>query len=273
MAFGYRPRTDYGTAAVHVVLLGAFLVLLTSGLRIASDDPDAMWLAFLDPILPMEHLWYRHLVAGIVLMSALLAYVVYITQARLRARMRFDGARLISIWRGGKPRISALSVAVTWMLIGSLLVEIASGVLLFLGGAQGMMVLHRWVSWVCLLCVIAHVSLHAMYGGLGQVLRIFRPDRLRVAEPAPDLAELLAEQLRQRHAPDRDEEVPGPSSKAEGVRSIKAHPLATALAAALVLAGLAFGSERLTRPVLTIVAIPNEEAPTIDGDLSDPVWS
>src|SRR5262249_56277614 len=32
-------------------------------------------------------------------------------------------------------------------------------------------------------------------------------------------------------------------------------------------------SERLTRPVLNIVAIPKAEAPTIDGDLSDPVWS
>src|SRR5262245_54819104 len=171
MAFGDRPRTDYGTAALHVVLLAAFLILLATGLRIAADDPDAMWLALLDPILPMEHLWYRHLVAAIALMSALLAYVVYITQARLGARMRFDAARLISIWRGGKPRIAALSVAVAWLLIGSLVVEIASGVMLFLGGAQATMVLHRWVSWVCLLCVCAHVLLHALYGGLGQVLR------------------------------------------------------------------------------------------------------
>ena len=271
MAVGYRPRTDYGTVALHAVLLAAFLVLVTSGLRIASDDPDATWLAFLDPVLPMEHLWYRHLVAGIVLMAALLAYVVYITQARLRARMRFDGARLFSIWQGGKPRISSLSVAVAWLLIGSLLVEIVSGVVLFVGGTQGMIVLHRWVTWVCLFCVIAHVLLHAIYGGLGQVLRIFRPDRLRLAEPAPDLAELLAEHLRQRHATDRDEEVRG--QRLQAGETLKVHPLATALAAALVLAGFTCGSEWLTRPVLTIVAIPQQEAPRIDGDLSDPVWS
>ncbi len=268
MAFGRRPRTDYGTVLLHLVLLIAFLVLLASGLRIASDDPDALWLRYLDPILPIEHLWYRHLVAGVVLSAALLAYFVYVSKAGLRARMRFDSARLTSIWRGGKPRLSALNVAVAWMLIGSLLAEVLSGVALFLGGSQVMVTLHRWATWACLLCVIAHVSLHAIYGGLAQVLRIFSPDRLRVAEPAPDLAELLAEQLRRRHASgSTDEAAP------RDVRTLQAHPFATALAAALVLVGLACGSERLTRPVLKIAAIAKAEAPKIDGDLSDPVWT
>ena len=269
MAFGLRPRTDYGTAALHLVLLGAFLVLLASGLRIASDDPDAMWLTRLDAFLPVEHLWYRHLVAGIVLSSALVAYLVYVSKAGLRARMRFDKARLLSIWRGGKPRISACNVAVVWLLIGSLWFEVVSGVALFLGGSHGIIALHRWATWVCLLCVVAHVALHAIYGGLAQVLRIFRPDRRRAAEPAPDLAELLAEQLRQRHAKGSTEEV----ARRRNGATLLAHPLATALAAALVLGGLAFGLEGLTRPVLRVVKISKAEAPAIDGDLSDAAWS
>src|SRR5690349_17507364 len=268
MAFGRRPRTDYGTAVLHLVLLAAFLVLVASGLRIASDDPDALWLTYLDPILPIEHLWYRHLVAGLALSAALLAYFVYVSKAGLRARMRFDSARLTSIWRGGKPRLSALNVAVAWMLIGSLLVDVLSGVALFLGGSQGMVTLHRWATWACLLCVIAHVSLHAIFGGLAQVLRIFTPARLRVAEPAPDLAELLAEQLRRRHARGSTDA----GAQRDG-KILQAHPFASALAAALVLLGLACGSERLTRPVLEIAAIAKAEAPKIDGDLSDPVWT
>ena len=273
MASGHRPRTDYGTVVLHLVLLGAFLVLLATGLRIASDDPDAMWLTVLDPILPVEHLWYRHLVAGVVLTSALVAYVVYVTKARLRARMRFDVARFVSIWRGGKPRLSALNVAVAWMLLGFLLVEIVSGVVLFLGGAQEIVALHLWATWACLLCVIAHVSLHAIYGGLGQLLRIFRPGRLHLAKPGPDLAELLAEQLQQRHVPGLANTDARGGSKGDSRGSVNAHPFATALAAFLVLAGLACGSERLTRPVLTIEAIAKSEAPKIDGDLSDPAWS
>jgi hypothetical protein len=54
---------------------------------------------------------------------------------------------------------------------------------------------------------------------------------------------------------------------------LHAHPLATALVAALVFGGLACGLEGLTRPVLRVVAIPQAQAPMIDGDLSDAAWS
>src|SRR6516165_8072232 len=78
MAFGRRPSTDFGTAALHAALLAAFCVLAATGLRIASDDPEAMWLSVFDPVLPMEDLWYRHLVAGMVLTGALAAYALYV---------------------------------------------------------------------------------------------------------------------------------------------------------------------------------------------------
>ena len=274
MAFGRRPSTDYGTAALHIVLLGAFLVLLASGLRIASDDPDTMWLALLDPILPVEHLWYRHLVAGIVLVAGLAGYSVYITRARLSARMRFDKSRFISIWHGGRRRISALNVAIVWVLLGSVLVEVGSGAMLFWGGGQNLLAVHRWFAWVCVFSVVAHVSLHVAYGGWEQVSRVFRPSPLRVVEPAPDLAELLAEQLRQRTQPgSAADDLSRLTSVEDGAGSLQAQPFATAVAAALVIAGLACGSESLTRPILTIAAVATAEAPTVDGDLSDPVWA
>src|SRR3974390_806163 len=124
-------RTDFGTAALHAVVLGAFCVLLASGLRISADDPDAIWLSVLDPLFPLEHLWYRHLVAGIVLTAGLGGYAVYVPGARLGARMRFDRARLAAIWRGGKGRFSALNVAVVWLLMGALILEIGTGALIF----------------------------------------------------------------------------------------------------------------------------------------------
>jgi Ethylbenzene dehydrogenase/Prokaryotic cytochrome b561 len=269
MAFGRRQRTDCGTTIFHAVLLGCVCVLLATGLRIASDDPEAAWLSMLDPMLPMENLWYRHLVAGTILSAGLVGYGIYVVRARLSGRLRFDRTRLVAIWRGGEPRFAALNVAVVWLLLGSLVLEILTGVVIFWDAGQAVLDVHRLGAWFCVACVMVHVVLHACYGGIQQILRIVRPSRLRVPEPPPDLAELLAEQLQRRSLmSDRNA-----SSDPRDVGSLHAHPLATSLAVVLMVVGLACGSETLTRPVLTVAAITKQEAPFIDGDLSDPVWA
>jgi Ethylbenzene dehydrogenase/Prokaryotic cytochrome b561 len=266
MAFGDKSRTDVGTAVLHAVLLGSFCVLLMSGLRIASDDPEAAWLAFLDPILPIEHLWYRHLVAGIVLAGTLVGYGVYVARARLRARMRFDQTRLMAIWRGGEARYAALNVAAVWILIAFLVIEIVTGAAIFWGSGEGILDLHRVAAWMGVACVVVHVALQASYGGIQQLLRILRPSRLRVPDPPPNLAELLVDQLEARSTAKKA------PAKYDDVNSVRAHPVANALGVVLLVIGIASGSEQLTRPVLKIVAISKEEAPLIDGDLSDPAW-
>jgi hypothetical protein len=269
MSMRSSPRTDIGTVLVHLVLMASFVVTLGTGLRIASDDPDAAWLSILDPILPMEHLWFRHLIAGVAMAGALAGYAVYVVRARLAARIRFDVARARAIWRGGQAGVSALNVGVIWLLLIGLTFEMISGAAIFWDAGQTMIALHHWVSWLCLACVVAHIGLQVTHGGVRYALKIFRPGRLRIAPPPPDLAELLAEELRRRTSPPVDHDA---SSSAQEP-SLHAHPLATAFAVALVVAGIACGSETLTRPVLTIVAIPKSEAPIVDGDVSDPVWS
>ena len=57
MSMRSSRRTDIGTVLVHLVLIVSFVVTLGTGLRIASDDPDAAWLSILDPI-PVS---YTHL--------------------------------------------------------------------------------------------------------------------------------------------------------------------------------------------------------------------
>ena len=269
MAFGHRPRTDIGTVIFHAVLLGSFCVLLVTGLRIAGDDPEGSWLPLLDSILPVEHLWYRHLAAGTILSAGLAGYGIYVVRARLSGRLRFDRTRLVAIWRGGEPRFAALNVAVVWLLLASLVLEILTGVVIFLGAGQAVLDVHRLCGWFCCACVTAHVVLHACFGGIQQILRIVKPSRLRVPEPPPDLAELLAEQLQRRSSMSD----PNASLDPRDVGYLHAHPLATSLGVVLMVVGLACGSETLTRPVLTIAAIAKEEAPRIDGDLSDPVWA
>src|SRR5262249_21074708 len=226
MAFGRWPRTDHGTVALHAVLLFSFLVLLATGLRIASDDPDCSWLAVFDPVLPVEHLWYRHVVAGVGMIAALAGYAAYVARARLGARMRFDSTRVAAIWRGGTPRFSALNVAVMWTLIGALLVEIVSGAMLFWGAGQVVVGVHLWATWLSVLCVIGHVALHAACGGVRQVLRIFLPSRLRLGKPPPDLADLLAEQLRRRSGPPSwDEGSPPSAGNDSATGTLHSHPL------------------------------------------------
>jgi hypothetical protein len=262
-------KTDIGTAVVHLVLIVSFVVALGTGLRIASDDPDAAWLSILDLILPMEHLWFRHLIAGMAMAGALAGYAVYVVRARLSPRIRFDVARARAIWRGGQTGVSALNVVVVWLLLLGLMFEVITGIIIFLDAGQSLIALHHWVSWLCLACVVAHVGLQVAYGGVRYALKIFRPGRLRIAPPPPDLAELLADELRRRNTPPIHRD----ASSSLKEPSLHAHPLATGFAVALVVAGIACGSESLTRPALTVVAISKSEAPIVDGDVSDPVWS
>src|SRR5262245_13431134 len=129
-------RSDIGTVLLHLVLVVSFVVALGTGLRIASDDPDAAWLSILDPILPMEHLWFRHLVAGAAMAGTLAGYAVYVVRARLAARIRFDVARARAVWRGGQAGVSALNVVVVWLLLAGLVLETVTGAAIFLNAGQ-----------------------------------------------------------------------------------------------------------------------------------------
>jgi hypothetical protein len=284
-----RRSTDYGTVFFHTLLVGAFCVLTATGLRIGADDPHAAWLSIFDRVLPTGHLWFNHLVAGVALTALLAGYACYIWRARLSSRVQLDKARVLSMLRPGRTRWAAINVGIYWILIGGLATEIITGCLLFLGAGRATLTLHLYATFVCLAAVIAHVGLHAAYGGLGQVLRIVRPSRLHVAAAAPDLAELLATHLAE-NPPGR---MPGGGMQGGGVRdpasapiradppargseksaTLNAHPIASALALAGAVFGLAAGTEHATRPVLIVSEIESSQVPTLDGDLSDPIWT
>ncbi len=282
-----RRSTDYGTVVLHALLIASFVVLVATGLRLAADDPDAAWLAFLDPVLPVRNLWLHHLMAGATLAAVLTGYACYICQARLTTRVRFDKARLLAIFRRGRTRWAAINVIVYWVLIGALTTEIVTGVMLFAGAGRATLAIHLHATFVCVGAVLAHVVLHAAYGGIGQLVRVFRPGPLHVAEAPPDLAELLAEQLARNAAlastgksPSQSSSqssaaprVPDQTSPASKTVRLHAHPFATALAVGIVVCGVAIGAEQTTRPTLQVVEIDSSEVPTLDGDLSDPAWT
>jgi hypothetical protein len=301
MAAGRLPTTDSGTVVIHLVFVGSFVALLLTGLRIASDDTGLAWLKVFDAVLPMEHLWFRHMIAALVLISTVCGYAIYLLQARLTARVRLDAARLHSLRRAGKQRWAALGTLVYWGLMLGLIAEIGTGIMLFAGADRAYLTVHLWATWLCLSCVVLHVTCHAVVGGVAQLTRIVRPAALVVAPPPPDLAELLAEQLRLReeearkrdqaaekarppaagprtepatehHAGQRTERVVDLGAARRRGSTVQAHPAATALAVALVVSSGAFSWERATRPVLKIIQITEQDAPRLDGDLADSVW-
>ena len=277
MATGRRPTTDSGTVIIHTIFVISFAALVVTGLRIASDDPAALWLTALDGVLPMEHIWYRHLVAALIFATTFVGYVVYITHARLTARTRLDWARLGALRRPGKPRWAALGAFIHWGLMAGLITEIATGTALFVGADHAYLSIHLWANWACLTFVGLHVACHGIVGGIAQLTRVVRPSALIVAPKPPDFAELLAEQLQRQQptptttGPEREPPTqtrPGPRPG----RALHAHPAATAFAVAMLFGAGAISLDTSTRPVLHVVEIDPQQAPQIDGDLSDPVW-
>ncbi len=304
MAQGRRATSDIGTVLLHAILLGAIVVLVATGLRIASDDVAHAWLRSLDLVLPSRSLWLRHMTAAVVLTAALAGWAVYVVQARLTPRMRLDRARLSVIARGGRARWSALNVVVVWSMLAALAVLIVSGVLMYLGADRDWSAVHVTATWWLLASSAMHVGLHLAYGGVAQLMRIVRPARLVVAPPPPDLAELLAEEIGRRQRvppplpPSSSSSPPPPmraspsplpptmpeTSAAHGERDVRAvggraptgvlhaHPLASALAAMLVVSAVGYAGEVSTRQTLRVHRVAVAQAPRLDGDLSDAAW-
>jgi len=191
-----RPlKTDFGTVLLHWILVIAFGFAVLTGLRFACDEPQLDWLHFLERVLPSEHVWFRHLAAGLALTAVFAAYAVYLVKARLTQRVRLDGPRLAGLLRPRPIRWSTLNVIVLWAFFIALAIEIVTGVALFLGAGGTWARLHLNATWVCLAFPVLHVILHWTYGGTPQVLRIVHPSGLAVPPPPPDFAELLAEHL------------------------------------------------------------------------------
>jgi cytochrome b subunit of formate dehydrogenase len=198
MSNGRPPSTDVGTVLLHWLIVALLIVLVATGLRIASGDAGLDWLGLLDPILPVEHLWYRHLIAAAALAAGLIAYAVYVVRARLTQRIRLDWARVALLLRSGRPRWASANVLIVWAMLAALGAELVTGLALFLGAGGPWLTLHLDATWILLALAIAHVLVHLQYGGTRQVLRIVKPTRLVLAPPPPDLAELLADQLELR---------------------------------------------------------------------------
>ena len=270
------PRTDTGTVVLHWALAVAVLIALVTGLRFSIDNRTVPGLHWIGWALPQGDLWNLHLGAGTAMTAIVAAWVGYLRAARLGPRVRLDRARLHTLLQSGKQRWSAANVALVWLLICALAGQFVSGILLMLGHAGLAVTIHVAGAWMIVAGAAAHVGAHLATGGVAQLLRICRPERLTPRREPVSLAEAFAAHLK---AQDAERQNPHDSrahatAQPHAPRTIRveAHPLAVAAASGLTALSVLVSLDNTTRDTLTIAAVAPADAPLLDGDLSDPAW-
>jgi Ethylbenzene dehydrogenase/Prokaryotic cytochrome b561 len=279
---GVRTRkTDYGTILLHWVLVAALLVSAATGLRIAGDNPTLSWIRRFDSILPEGKIWWVHILSGVMLAAIAAAYAVYMRQAGLWRRVRPDRARLSSLRLAGAPRWGAINILLYWFFFVALLSQIATGAWMFIGYGGFPVTLHLVATFIVLAYPLVHVAAHWAFGGSRQILRVVRPAALPTA-PSQSLTEAVSDYLArldrddvgQALASDARENLRdrGAAGGLTGVILRISHPLAASGIVAFVAAGVVVSADQATRNVLVIKQIARQDAPRLDGDVSDPVW-
>ncbi|MFY9875389.1 MAG: ethylbenzene dehydrogenase-related protein [Rhodomicrobium sp.] len=279
MSYLRRPKSDLGTILLHWLIVSALCGAVLTGLAIAAlDNPDLRILPYVSFLLPGENVWYLHLAFGIALVASFIAYAVYIRRTDLTDRIRFDKSRLRALLIGGRPRWASVNVILYWVLFIALGLETVAGLLLFFGWGGSILTLHLHAVWVFLAFPFLHALGHWLYGGEGQLLRIFTP-QWRLPQRAPQLLEALIERVQRLEVQNASPPAVGEESAVTPARLKTAAKPAT-VAAPLAIAttigvGIAFVSPLLdtqSRQALKIVKINAAEAPVIDGDISDAAW-
>ncbi|MGA7322911.1 MAG: ethylbenzene dehydrogenase-related protein [Rhodomicrobium sp.] len=267
--------SDFGTILFHWLIVFGLLGAAVTGLAIAcADNPDFWVVYYLGFLLPGENIWFYHLAFGIGLFASLVAYIVYVKRAKLQSRTALDSVRFTALFMG-KNFFSTLNILLYWLLFLTFGFAIVSGVILYLGWGEPLRLLHLQSTWILLGFLFAHPLVHWLYGGADQLLRIFRP-RWRLAQEAP-IVDALIERLQQLETEKR---LPAEASAEEAHLS---HPnkqkpagilvpiaLAVLAGTAAVYFSLVAGEQ--THQTLKIVKISAEEAPIIDGELSERAW-
>jgi cytochrome b subunit of formate dehydrogenase len=188
-----KRKTDYGTIILHWLLVAGMGVAFLTGLRIATEAPDRSWINVFDFVLPRSVVWTAHIPAAIVLIFVSIAHAIYLAKSGLSRRVQLDKVRLRSLAGPKKVRLGAANALLTWVFFVTMVTLIVSGGSLYFGVLSGYdaVMVHWYASWVVPAFVGLHVLLHFRIGGVLQLLRIVRPQRLPPPPPRLDAIELL----------------------------------------------------------------------------------
>lgn len=228
------PRSDVGTIVLHWALAIAIVVSLATGLRLSSDAEYSVLAQSLEVILPQGEIWTWHFVSALVVLAGTVAYGLYLSMSRLKRRVSLKKTVVLTLPASPRLRWSAVNVIFYWALFTAVAALTVTGVLLYLGHG-GLVVDIHYIAALTVGCyIVAHVFSHYMYGGLAQLLRLFRPQPLRM------------------------------------YRGMSAKPFAKALTVGLIVAALAVTTDFGTRDVLVAKSVASLPKP--DGLLDDKAW-
>lgn len=190
---GPSKRTDYGTIVFHWLLAASLVLAIGTGLRIAAESAVHAWIIKLDPVLPAAAVWTEHLQAAIGLVAVSAGYAVYVWHARLGGRIRLDRVRLRGLIGRRFARWGTINIALYWLFFAVLLSQLLTGGLLYFGYANSFMLRAHWLGmWVIIAYIAVHVYSHWHYGGIIQLLRVFRPKQPVALPRQFDVADALA---------------------------------------------------------------------------------
>ncbi len=228
-------RSDIGTIIIHWTTAIATFVCIATGLRIAADALNAPISSFLSPILPQGEVWTVHFIAGLFLFFGSTAYVFYIRRSGLARRSALKRTVVLTMPVSDRLKWAAVNVILHWALYALIAVMTVTGILLYLGFGGLVVRIHTIAAFTVIAYIVLHIISHYNYGGLDQILRLFRPAKL-VKNSA-----------------------------------VKRMPLIVAVAAGAAVAGVFAFADWSTRDLLVVGKIA--DAPTLDGRMDDPLWA
>lgn len=250
-----KIRTDVGTILLHWWLVATLIISTLSGLRFAIDMPDTTYLKFLEPLLPVDQIWIVHVLSGVSVIALAAAYPIYLASAGLSRRIWPDRARLSALALPGSARCGAINVILYWILFLCLAGQVVTGILMHRGYGGAVVQLHLLSTWLIAGYGPVHVLAHFAFGGVRQLIRVFRPSRVPASVPAPFSA----------------------SGAERSQTSSKGVMRGSVILSMTALAGIAVGGgyvcyDRMSRDILQVVRVPKSFDRKLQGDLSDPIW-
>jgi len=264
-------KTDFGTILLHWILVITLTLSIVTGLRIAMDSPEHSWLLALDSFLPLYTVWTLHIPAALTLFAVSVAYAAYIWRGGLMRRIRLDKVRLQGLANRSKQvRWGSVNIILYWVLFVTMVMEITTGTLLWLGYGRGLWVeMHMWGTWIILGYAVAHILSHFALGGFNQLARVLRPTKLGPRPKPFDPMDLVADLL--------DPESAAKSRAEEEVQSkgrliFRLSPLLVAVVAAAAGITIALTVDWASEDTFFVRRISKADRPVLDGDLSDAVW-
>ena len=127
----------------------------------------------------------------LVLIAVAIVYPIYMWGAALTPRVRLDRVRLDAIRlrrvAHNRYRWAAVNVVLNWACyLGVLIAILTGGLLCFHRGGAVVAELHWLATWTILAMAPVHVLTHFAFGGVAQLLRLFRPVQLAPSQPRCD---------------------------------------------------------------------------------------